>query len=742
MSRLSVWIMILCLGLAGCGGDKEKTPTAQSEGGQSATDSKVPVADAEDGTKAGQGATENMAGNHTTTSNPPGDKADPGTPGAEGSDRPEDAAALDMPLEKRDSLTGNWVLTLTQQGHNLPLLLVHLQTMEPGKVEARLIETTELLMEPELGKAELKDGLLSLPFKFEQGEANFQGQLVDGLVRGNLSLDGQGSVPARLHGTSADSVASVEQKEAEGLDQLIEALGSEDRVEALSSFVEKFPFSPLSLIAGEQLLSLGRDAEAIDAEAFARVREDYLKLSATWGPRMKAEAEESAERTTMLRDAISGEGEASEKAVARLKELQKESPFDPVIVWALATAAEKAGNTDQAIEQYGMLTALPMMQRMLMQELGPETPLPAEKLSELWEKKHGNTDDLDAYLNKAFAQGLHTLVEGEEPVPPRAADEGNRIALVELFTGAQCPPCVAADLATGALEHLYQQSEAIVVRYHQHIPGPDPLTTADTEARLFYYEAQGTPTIRVNGREFEGSAGGFLAQAPGVLEQLQEQITPILTSRTEVKLNLQASLSDGTVKISASATGLPEDSERLRLRLILAEQSISFRAGNGIRQHEMVVRQMPGGAEGIKPADGKLQTEQTVNVDELREELKAYLTKFEEEFGADFPVKPLDLNRLTVVALVQDHVTKEVLQSTAYSLAPPAGDEQPATESPAAEKPAPAKPEAEKPAADKPAAEEKPAEKKPEGDKPAADDKPEAEKKPETADDKPAADEN
>src|SRR5262249_62055129 len=33
---------------------------------------------------------------------------------------------------------------------------------------------------------------------------------------------------------------------------------------------------------------------------------------------------------------------------------------------------------------------------------------------------------------------------------------GNRAVLVELFTGAQCPPCVAADLAFDALGKTYQ----------------------------------------------------------------------------------------------------------------------------------------------------------------------------------------------------------------------------------------------------------------------------------------------
>src|SRR5207247_1179085 len=46
---------------------------------------------------------------------------------------------------------------------------------------------------------------------------------------------------------------------------------------------------------------------------------------------------------------------------------------------------------------------------------------------------------------------------------PFAGRKGNsdRVVLVELFTGAQCPPCVAADLAFDALKKTFKPSEVV-----------------------------------------------------------------------------------------------------------------------------------------------------------------------------------------------------------------------------------------------------------------------------------------
>ena len=101
----------------------------------------------------------------------------------------------------------------------------------------------------------------------------------------------------------------------------------------------------------------------------------------------------------------------------------------------------------------------------------------------------------------------------------------------------------------------------------------------------------------------------------------------------------------------------------VRLMLALAESDIKYRAFNGIRHHDMVVRQLIGGDRGISPKDGVLSFQGDVNVEELRDDLHAYLTVFEENQGVEFTSMPLDLANLSVVAFVQDVETRKVLRT-------------------------------------------------------------------------------
>src|SRR5205085_7387387 len=59
----------------------------------------------------------------------------------------------------------------------------------------------------------------------------------------------------------------------------------------------------------------------------------------------------------------------------------------------------------------------------------------------------------------------------------------NQVVVMELFTGAQCPPCVAADVAFDALGESYKSADLLLIQYHMHIPGPDPLVNPDCIAR-------------------------------------------------------------------------------------------------------------------------------------------------------------------------------------------------------------------------------------------------------------------
>ena len=118
---------------------------------------------------------------------------------------------------------------------------------------------------------------------------------------------------------------------------------------------------------------------------------------------------------------------------------------------------------------------------------------------------------------------LETKLDDEyiKSVPPfkptmfagRKDPGGNRVVMMELFTGAQCPPCVAADVAFDALLKSYKPTELVLVQYHMHIPGSDPMTNPDTIARWDYYRKhfaeniRGVPSSLFNGKPVAGGGG-------------------------------------------------------------------------------------------------------------------------------------------------------------------------------------------------------------------------------------------
>jgi hypothetical protein len=113
--------------------------------------------------------------------------------------------------------------------------------------------------------------------------------------------------------------------------------------------------------------------------------------------------------------------------------------------------------------------------------------------------------------------------------------KAGQVVLMELFTGAQCPPCVAADVAFDALLQTYKPADFIGLQYHRHIPGPDPLTNNDSEARQQYYgeKITGTPSTFFNGRG-EAGGGGPMGISAQKYKQYRAIIDKILFSAIAV----------------------------------------------------------------------------------------------------------------------------------------------------------------------------------------------------------------
>ena len=244
-----------------------------------------------------------------------------------------------------------------------------------------------------------------------------------------------------------------------------------------------------------------------------------------------------------------------------------------------------------------------------------------------------------------------------------------RAVVLELFTGTQCPPCIAATVAYDALRETYQPTELVLLQYHLHIPGPDPLANADSQARWEYYdrlspdERRGVPTTLFNGKP-EAGGGGAMTAAQEKFKEYRLLIDPLLEARAAAKLSASATKLDNKINIKVEVADLEKLGTNVRLRLLLVEETVRYVGGNKVRLHHNLVRSMVGGAAGFALEAKESKHTAVVDLDVLRKSLTGYLDDYNANWRA-FPnsERPLDLANLRLVALVQDDATQEILQA-------------------------------------------------------------------------------
>ena len=536
---------------------------------------------------------------------------------------------------------------------------------------------------------------------------NFQGTLNKGAIMGNISFNGENCVPALLLPTKEKDLSNIKEPlPAPGFQEFMQAMQSEDPYKGLNEFTqnERMKTVPVALDAYTRLIAVALSQNK-DAKTVEEIVNRYIETSGTWGKRLQvnamvssgsmlARSETDANIATQYLDQAEKaikegvtplEGWDTEIALARarvgrksdnpeqikaagklLQEEIKKHPHDRELLTELVSYEKSHGDIDKAIEHLGYLAGSPLSfrERQLI-AASKQNPAavkfedPRETLTSLWKKKHGSTEGLDEYLTKSFRRFLDSYVTKQ--AKDVDLKKGNRVSLIELFTGASCPPCVAADLATGVIESAFPQSKVIVLRYHQHIPAPDPLTNTDSEARFILYNHGGTPSTNVNGQAVQGVAGG-IEQVESSYNQLLEALIPALSENTDVKIELSASAKDGNLVLKANATGIKDIKEPLRLVAVLAEEELMFEAPNGINIHDMIVRSMLSEPNGFPAVDGKLALDKTIPLSEFKGRLTDYLSAFEEKSGANFTGAPLGLEHLEFVVFVQGELSKDVFQ--------------------------------------------------------------------------------
>jgi hypothetical protein len=379
------------------------------------------------------------------------------------------------------------------------------------------------------------------------------------------------------------------------------------RAAALKEVAEKYPGSWVAYAASLGLVDVlpATGAREEDVKASA---ENAIGFAAKHGSEMKAVA------VAQIVQRILGTKKAPALAVHYPREMEKQLPADA-----------------PPGERIAVLKPL----KLALRQANRENEL--REVSEQVEKLEKPLDD--EYLKNAVPFKV-------EPFTRRGP--ARRVVLVELFTGVQCGPCVAADIAFDAALKAYQSRDANLLQYHSSFAGPDPLDNADAAKRAGYYGIGGTPETFVSGGP-KLALGGDKAAGQDRYAKLAKAIQEKLASEASAKIRLTVKQTGDDLVMSVAVSDLASPGADDRLRLALIEEAVRFPGRNGQRIHHHVVRAMPGGADGFALEGATAKQEIKIDLAALRKSL------------AD---DPIDLKHLAVVAFIQNDKTREVLQAT------------------------------------------------------------------------------
>jgi thiol-disulfide isomerase/thioredoxin len=348
----------------------------------------------------------------------------------------------------------------------------------------------------------------------------------------------------------------------------------------------------------------------------------------------------------------------TERAHALLDESYADDRNQPLVAGALGELAAKAGDDSKALE-YLVPARLS----------GKSTPEANALLETVYRKiNHGSLEGLDYMLDSEYRKIYPNPIEVEKYKPgPKRSD---RVVLAEVFTGSGCPPCAGADVAFDAAMERYARRDLAVVMYHVHVPRPDPMTNADTQARFKFYGVTGVPTYFIDGQKTMG--GDDRSRAGEVYKKFEPEIEKDLEKPAEAQLKVDAAVSGRTVTVKASTAGVKSEAKELKLQIALVEKQIRYTGENSIRFHPLVVRAM-GGKDGagfaVDAAGEPASFEQTFDLDRISADLKKQLDDYEAKGHRGEPFKfiekkyEIDAANLGVVVFVQDNKTKHVLQA-------------------------------------------------------------------------------
>ncbi len=265
----------------------------------------------------------------------------------------------------------------------------------------------------------------------------------------------------------------------------------------------------------------------------------------------------------------------------------------------LADPAARMAALEQVLKQYPRTPGSERIRRAML-ELAAEQGLPAlrQRAAELAaavpeadrprikflslvieEKLAPENDILRAEVDTLYRQVSPNPVQ----VTPFERPSRGHTVMLEVFTGAGCPPCVASSFAVDAALERYRRQDLVVVMYHQNIPVPDPLTNAASAARWREAGEPGIPLMVVDGQAM--TTGGPRSRTIPAWERLETRLQERLDAPRGPAPKVSLKRRKGKLTINA-----PHGAN-----VVLVEELVRYTGENGIRFHPMVARARQSG---------------------------------------------------------------------------------------------------------------------------------------------------
>ena len=453
-------------------------------------------------------------------------------------------------------VAGAWKLVLMQFGED-DFLIFEARPAD-GKLTGQVVNANAMLGPIKTVDGTIRGDQIAVVFPGQGDPLSFKGTLgPDGkTAKGSVKFRGT-TYPGRIERTEAKVVGQlVNSPLQQKIAQTQTIKDPKVRISKITELMGENPGHPMNAPGYAQILALA-DAAGMSSEDVAKLLRKWTDESKPFGPEFTADVQSRA-----------------------LKALQGKKPY-AALATEMAQAAEANLPADASLEVRGNITN--MLARSARLSGNEPLALAAETKAKVIDAK------LDAEYHEKVPPFKPAAFEG------RKDGKGSRVVLMEIFTGAECPPCVAADVAFDALLKTFQPAEFIGLQHHLHIPGPDPLTNTDTVARQGYYgtEVRGTPSTFFNGKSDSGGGGG-MANSENKYQEYRKVIDPALAEEKQADIKLTATRTSDEIKIVASTTATGGgNTARPKLRLVLVEESVRYPGGNKLRFHNNVVRAFP-----------------------------------------------------------------------------------------------------------------------------------------------------